>query len=377
MLETKHQIFINSIKLAIGGEGELNLPIDSEALLHVASMHDLSHLVYYGFYKAGNVELLKDKTKDFKSFHTSAIFRYMKIAKELNDMSSVFERAGIDFIFLKGSKIRFYYPEPWMRTSSDIDVLIKPEAEKDACGVFEKLKYKHVGDWRYVKNYDTPSGVHIELHTEICDDEFVVDEHLKTVWDTAVLEEGFSHKYKMDDCTFLFHHVEHMAKHFRDGGCGVRPFIDLYVLNGRGEGEELFERLDEVGLTEFYRAVKALMEFWFKDGEKNYPRGMDEYVLRGGLFGTYENAVGVNAKKGKLRYLLGRIFPPYAEMKDMYPSLKKQKWLLPFCYVVRFFKVMAKLIIGKGRDELKAVHNTDKKRVEDTRKLFEDLGLRQ
>ena len=41
------------------------------------------------------------------------------------------EKAQIPFVPLKGSVIRKYYPEAWMRTSSDIDVLVhKEDVEK-------------------------------------------------------------------------------------------------------------------------------------------------------------------------------------------------------------------------------------------------------
>lgn len=372
------EIFIRSIRSALTKKGELTEGFDVKSLWEFASMHDLAHLVSLGFFTLNKSGLLGEYNDKFTSAQVKAMFRHVKIVKELNDMASAFERIGVDFIFLKGSKLRFYYPEPWMRTSSDIDVLIKGCAEKDACEVFEKLNYKYLGEHqKSVKNYDTPSGVHIELHTAICDNGDVADELLKKVWDTAVLEDGFSHKYRMDDCTFLFHHVAHMAKHFCNGGCGVRPFIDLFVLNNRGESKEFFDMIFVAGLTDFYRAVKELVDCWFRGALPTYPCGMDEYVLRGGLFGTYENAVEVNAKNGKIRYILDRVFPPYVDMKDTYPSLKKQKWLLPFYYVARWFKLFFKFLRGAGRDELKAVSNIDKKRVNATQKLFENLGLRQ
>ncbi|MBO4954226.1 MAG: nucleotidyltransferase family protein, partial [Clostridia bacterium] len=33
----------------------------------------------------------------------------------------------IDFMPLKGAVIRQYYPEPWMRTSCDIDIHVKKD----------------------------------------------------------------------------------------------------------------------------------------------------------------------------------------------------------------------------------------------------------
>ena len=35
----------------------------------------------------------------------------------------------------------------------------------------------------------------------------------------------------MTDEMFYFYHIAHMAKHFEEGGCGIRPFIDLWTLD--------------------------------------------------------------------------------------------------------------------------------------------------
>lgn len=368
-------IFIQSLRQAIGKNGKVEGEFSPEALWNLASLHDLAHLVSVAFSSLGCQSKFGEYLDKFTSAQVKAVFRHVKIVKELGDMASAFEREGVDFIFLKGSKMRFFYPEPWMRTSSDIDLLVRGGFEDKAKEVLLKLNYKYLGEWRYERRYDTPSGVHIEVHTDLSEGEGVVDQKLKEVWNTAVVEDGYKHKYVMSDEFFRFYHVVHMAKHFSDGGCGVRPFIDLFVLKDRGENDDFYKMLEEVNLVKFYAGVKSLCDSWFGDGDCTETDKMEEFVIRGGLFGTYENAVDVKGKKGKFRYLLGRAFPPFVNMKEMYPTLKKHKWLLPIFYVARWFKVLVKLIAGKARDELKAINNMDEKRVEDTQKLFDSLGL--
>ena len=36
--------------------------------------------------------------------------------------------------------------------------------------------------------------------------------------------------FQMSNDMFVFYHIAHMAKHFIAGGCGIRSFIDLYLL---------------------------------------------------------------------------------------------------------------------------------------------------
>ena len=375
------KLLIDTIRSAVTGE-KFDLVIDEDvakSLYDIADIHDLAHLVALGLSHSGALIKTGEIGANFTTAQTRAIFRHVKIVKELTDMATSLERHGVDFIFLKGSKLRFYYPEPWMRTSSDIDVFVKAEHIAEAKKVLSGLGYKYSGEWRYECRYDTPSGVHVEMHTDICDDDERIDEYLKTVWDTAILEDGYSHKYRMGDDMFLFYHVAHMAKHFGDGGCGIRPFVDLYVLSRRGEPKEDFYRMTEgAGLSDFYVSAKALTEYWFGSGDvQAVPQNMREFVIRGGLFGTYENAVSIGGGGGKFRYVMRRIFPVYRDMKDNYPILKKCCILLPFCYVLRWFSLLGKALRGKGRDEIKAIKGMNADKVQETKELFEKLGLRQ
>ena len=86
-------------------------------LYKLSKAHDLAHLVGDALIKndlIGNDEI---KAKYQKQVML-AIYRYEKINYELNRLRSALNEAQIPFIPLKGSVLRQYYPEPWMRTSS-------------------------------------------------------------------------------------------------------------------------------------------------------------------------------------------------------------------------------------------------------------------
>ena len=69
--------------------------------------------------------------------------------------------------------------------------------------------------------------------------------------------ENSKFRYEMTDEFFYFYHIAHMAKHFENGGCGIRPFVDLVVLD-RMDSEN-FSKRDELlksgGLLQFARAI--------------------------------------------------------------------------------------------------------------------------
>ena len=54
----------------------------------------------------------------------TAAWRVRNIENEQGRVRKCLEEAEIPFILLKGAVVRDFYPEAWMRTSSDIDVLV-------------------------------------------------------------------------------------------------------------------------------------------------------------------------------------------------------------------------------------------------------------
>ena len=145
---------------------------------------------------------------------------------------------------------------------------------------------------------------------------------------------------------FVLFHIAHMAKHFAVGGCGVRAFLDIWIMNHKMSfnREKRYTLLKEGGLLQFAKAAESVSEVWFSHKE---PDKMDiavsDYILRASLYGDKANRAALGRAKngGKLKYLLTqRVFMPYAFLKDEYPALKDRKWLTPYYQVVRWCKML-------------------------------------
>ena len=69
---------------------------------------------------------------------------------------------------LKGSVLRASYPQDWMRTSCDIDILVhREDLERAVELLVEKKQYRReVTNLCDVSLY-APSGVHLELHYDL------------------------------------------------------------------------------------------------------------------------------------------------------------------------------------------------------------------
>ncbi|MBQ7879523.1 MAG: nucleotidyltransferase family protein [Clostridia bacterium] len=318
-------------------------------LYKLSKMHDVAHLLADALHKNGLHTVDKETYDLFNRQHQLAVYRYEQIDYEYKRICETLENAKIPFMPLKGSIIKEYYPEPWMRTSSDIDVLVHPEHLGAAIGTLKReLEYKEDGGFSNEISLHSCSGVHLELH-HILMEKFYDDwEHvLSNIWHKAYLKNNTECWYLMTNEMFYFYHIAHMAKHFEYlGGSGIRSIIDTYLLNKCWKfDKEKVEELLQIGkLAAFAITIERLSRIWF-EGETydKLTKDTEDYILRGGVHGTMDNQVALQVeKKGKKGYIFNRIFEPYSTLKIKYPKLQKHKWLYPFYQVKRWCKYIFK-----------------------------------
>ena len=237
-------------------------------VIKLASKHDIAHLIALGLL---NNDLGADDTKSWLQQITfRAVYRYEKLNYELQRICEVFEKANIKFIPLKGSVIRQYYPESWMRTSCDIDVLVNEKDLKTAVScLVDNLKYSGEKYGSHDVSLFSQNGVHIELHYSLLEDGRVNDSAmiLTDVWETSYQRDINPMWYEMSDEMFYFYHIVHMAKHFENGGCGVRPFIDLWILDNMPnvDIEKRNFLLRKGNLLQFADSVRKLSKSWIEN----------------------------------------------------------------------------------------------------------------
>ncbi len=347
----------------------------------LAQKHDVIHLIVFALKKNG---LLDESNKNLESKMLIAVYRLEKLNYGLTKLCGALEQAEVPFIPLKGSVLRQYYPEPWMRTSCDIDVLVHAENLKRTISYLtELLGYSYESQSSHDVSLFSKNRNHIELHYDILGDNVIdsVEPVLKKMWDVAQKNDNRQYQYKLPDEMFYFYHIAHMAKHFVEtGGCGIRPFLDIWVLNHRidFDREKRDKLLSDGGLSVFAKQAELLSEVWFGNAEHTkITRQMEEYILRGGMYGTNTNRVAVQQQKkgGKVRYALSKIFIPYGKIKFHYPILQKHKWLTPIMEVRRWGKLIFCGHLKRTTKELKFNNNVSKKAAFETQELLKNIGL--
>lgn len=343
----------------------------------LALEHDMAHLAGQALSELGY--LGEDETSQkLKKQAMLAVYRHARMEHEYQRICAALEECKVAYLPLKGAVLRNFYPEPWMRPSCDIDILVKKECvDRAVLALTDKLGYRKGERFSYDVSLYSPSGVHLELHFDV--QERKEKAVAQKIWDDASSQEGL-YRQKMSDAMFYWYHIFHMAKHMEDGGCGIKPFLDLWILNHRVEcdRQNCENLLAESGLLKFAKAAEKLAEVWFSGAQvDSLTTQLEMFILTGGVYGSLKNSVAVKHNKtgGMLGFAIYKIFLPYDVIKYHYPVLQKHKWLLPICQMRRWGRLICS---GKVGNYIKAVNEdagTDTQTRAAMQQMMKDLGL--
>ena len=344
-------------------------------LFELSSDYSLANIVGYALINGG-VLGSDEYSACFKNTVCAAVFLDAQMQREFGAMSRVFKASGIEYIPLKGAVLKQYYPESWFRSCSDIDILVhKDDLEKAAEVLENELSYVPVHKGTHDISFFSKSSVHIELHYELIEKDFLPNSYaiLKDVWDTC---DRTNNECRLSGDMFYFYHIAHMAKHYLHGGCGVRPFIDTWILKKHGMASSAL--LEKGGLKRFDNAVQSLTDVWFDNAKPTtVTNEMEKFIQSGGTYGNWDNYVSIHqvVQGNKFKYFLFRVWLPYEQLKFKYPFLDGRKYLLPPFEVKRWIDA---LIGGQKNKILREVNQT--RTTTDTesakvKKMLDDLGL--
>ncbi len=320
--------------------------IDEEAvasLYRLSKFHDLAHIVGNALSRAG--KLSGEAVAKFQRWQYLAVYRYQRILYELSSVKAVLNEAKIAFMPLKGTVLREHYPDPSMRTSCDIDILVHPEdLEQVKALLAGKLHYRPDVEGKHDVSFFTPSELHVEIHFALCTKEDKRTYGLGDPWEQAHPVEGEAYEYAMTNEFFYAYAMAHTAKHFYVGGCGIRPFMDIIVMRAHMpyDEEKVQALFDKVDLAPFAAYAEKLAACWFLGTERDDTIDfMEEYLLEGGTYGSMEGyIISIQGDKSGAYYLFHKIFLPFSDMKLQFPVLKKWPILLPFCHIARWFAII-------------------------------------
>lgn len=347
---------INLVNGALTGKSCVALDgLDYHKLDKLAAEHGIVVLIYYGLISAG---LDPDSPEGINLFVKAC--QYISVAEiqdeALGALLNEFKAHNIDHMPLKGAVLRNIYPEASMRTMSDIDILIKVEQYDrikpvmQALGYTEECESDHEFIWK-------KGSVCVELHKRLIpsyNKDYYA--YFGDGWDKALPKgDGLFSFSDEDELVYL---LTHFAKHYRDGGIGIKHIADIKLFLDKKpelDKEYLEEQLRQLSLWEFYNNILDTIGVWF-DGKQptDVTKLITDTIFSSGAYGTAQahslsgalKSRKSGESKSRIKRVFNTVFLPYANMCLLFPSLKKCPVLLPFFWI---WRIIYTALFKKGR----------------------------
>lgn len=344
-------------------------------IMQIGEHQSIQLIIYRGIRL---MNLSEDCLKQFERSMLKNAYKYIMRNEELNSISKALDNDGIPYIPLKGAVLKQLYPEPEMRTSSDIDVLVREKDLDNAVKAVETTTDFKFESRNYHDVQMRAPGTVLELHFSIKENMANIDKLLSRAWDYAK-PAGSGSVYVFTPEFLVFHVIAHMSYHMVHGGLGIRPFLDLWLLRNKTEFDEekVRKMCEECGILTFYEKSCRLVDAWM-DG-KAIPEELasfEEYCLNGGVFGSEES---VNASRMRNQqkggYVLKRLLVSREVLEEEYPVLKEKKYLLPVYQMNRWMRLLDSEKRSNALKELEGIRDVNQETVDSFDEMLRGLGL--
>jgi len=269
--------------------------------------------------------------------------------RELKRIFAAFEENQIDYMPLKGTIMKSYYPKPELRQMGDADILIRQEQYGRIAAIMKELGFEEKQETDQDYTWQSKS-LYVELHKNLMPiDAKELYAYFGNGWPRAQREANS--RYAMTTEDFFIFLMAHFAKHYRLAGIGCRHVADLWILQriGFSKNDAYIEKeLDKLHLLEFYHNICRLISYWFENEEMDEKSEfISNFIFQSGSWGTAEGLTiseGVRSNQtnsqriGKVVYILRRVFPKFQHLSAEYPILQKAPWLTPVVWFIRLIQ---------------------------------------
>lgn len=310
--------------------------------------------------------------KKWDEASNQAITKEILFDNELKKIKTAFSDEQIYYVPLKGIVIKELYPRSGMRQFCDYDVLIRPKDANKVKAIMKTLGYSVSNETKAEEEVHQAVSVidckkmpifNFEIHKKLFWGNN--EGYFSKIWDRVLLPSNNFVLTKLtdnksinqntnlyegkltDEDVYLFH-LAHFNSHLNErSGAGIRYLADHYLLKKFICSKPTFNRkyvegvLINENISEFEQRINSITDNLF-DAPTEEIRIDDLYdFLANGVHGSVENKVKMNVSKdGKFKFFIKRAFPPYNDMCIYFSILKKIPFLLPFCWIARFFIVL-------------------------------------
>lgn len=348
-MESKYLKLITLVKSVINDNSKSNTELftiidDIEEWKDIYSLA-VAHNVQVFLYEATSNWKLPDVVrKNFYSAYNREVRKEAIMHIEISNYLESLAKEKIKYLPLKGWNLKNIYPKPYLRSMTDVDVIVDKNGFVRACEIAKEcgfsLETTGGNHYTFQKKPVTELEVHHQLFADVSP---------LYSWGKEVMNKN--KEYIMSDEDTYIYIISHMASHFVHEGAGMRNIIDCYLINKNylfsdEKTKYIKDILKELGLDIFEEKIRKLSKIWFEgDVFDIYSEQLTEYIMDGGLYGKAGNSASMqirnetnNKSSNKFRWIIKEIFPNFEFLKFSLGYKKMYKILTPVYWIIRIIR---------------------------------------
>lgn len=335
-----HHRFFQLLRYSIGAADEMPVVLSAEEwkrMYVLARRQSMLGLLFAGIEKGGAGKPEKKLLLRWYAASEQTREANKKANAAAVKLTDFFRENGFRSCILKGQGNALHYPNPWLRTSGDVDIWVEGGQERVLA-----FARKYVGDAKYCYHhieFEDVNGTSSEVHFRPSFMNNLIHDHRLQRWFEAVADEQFAHVISLPDGagtvavpTLAFNRIyqmTHISRHFFQEGIGLRQLVDYYFLLRQGftaeERQEDERLLRRFGLYDVARAVMYVLrevlhlpeQYLLVPADEQLGQLLLEEVLLAGNFGQFDERVNHDA--GRLQKNWQRLRRD-ARLMHLFPS---------------------------------------------------------
>lgn len=336
---------------------------DWGSLYKLSDYHNVANIVYYGLLGM-DYEELKPWKKKFEERYHQAVLSEEYYSGVLPLVVNTLEQYKIHCMVLQGYIMRHFYPQPDMRFTSSVRILIdkgREEALKKAMAYldFEEQESPVEGELRY---YKIP-GVLLVFLTELSFINRKSQKYFSLSLKDYGKEPGHRYIHKLDTEEYYILTLACAAESYARGSIDIQFMLDIWFFYIKSfdkmDWAVIYKELSYLDLGDFPEYIIKLTANWFAGmlfaGDSLF-EAMERYILTKGVQGRKESESLLplvkevadfyrkDLKKKRRQQILDWVFPGKDYMGTMFPAVSRFVWLLPVCWILRLIRMMSHYI---------------------------------
>ena len=208
-------------------KADIGSEFDWDAAYEIGYNHGILPMLYYGVVQS-DIQCPAEMRNALRLETIKSAMLDQNQMREVEGIERSFQAEGIDYLLLKGAVMKQRYLHAEVRTMGDADILIREGQYERIRPILQELGFTEILESDHELIWDKPGRLHLELHKRPIpsyNKDFYA--YYGDGWSLAHRTDSSRHEMRdEDEFIYLF---THYAKHYRDGGVGIRQVADLYV----------------------------------------------------------------------------------------------------------------------------------------------------